>query len=312
MIAVTLNYRLGPLGFACLPELMEEAGHTGNYGLYDQHTAIRWVKDNIAAFGGNPERITIMGQSAGAGSVQQHCLSPMSKGLFSAAVMSSGGGVSKLLNFGPAEKNYEFWKAVMRESGCDSLAAFRELSPEALFQAWQKVKAERKTMGCIPCMDGRLITGSGVELLSAGKQMDIPYLCGSNSEDVATPIISRMAHQWCAAQKKPSYAWFFNRRLPGDDCGAWHSADLWYWFGTLKNGWRPWEKEDYRLTEQMTDYLTNFVKTGNPNSDGLPAWLPSAKKQKKMMCFGQDETHMAKPNALRLLYTMLTNKAVGE
>ena len=66
VIGVTLNYRLGPLGFATLPELKEEAGKTGNYGLYDQLTAINWVKHNIAAFGGDPDNVTIMGQSAGA------------------------------------------------------------------------------------------------------------------------------------------------------------------------------------------------------------------------------------------------------
>ena len=82
VIGVTLNYRLGPLGFICLPELKEEAGHTGNYGLYDQLTAIQWVKANIKAFGGDPENITIMGQSAGAVSVQQHCISPLAENLF--------------------------------------------------------------------------------------------------------------------------------------------------------------------------------------------------------------------------------------
>ena len=86
VIGVTLNYRLGPMGFVCLPQLKEEAGFTGNYGLYDQMTAISWVKDNIAAFGGDPENITIMGQSAGAASVQLHSTSPLTKGLFSKAV----------------------------------------------------------------------------------------------------------------------------------------------------------------------------------------------------------------------------------
>ena len=95
IILVTCNYRLGPLGFCCLPELETEAGHTGNYGLYDQLCALQWVYDNIAAFGGDPGRITIMGQSAGAMSVQQLCVSPLTRGLISGAVMLSGGGVSR-------------------------------------------------------------------------------------------------------------------------------------------------------------------------------------------------------------------------
>ena len=157
VIAVTINYRLGPMGFVVLPELKEEAGYTGNYGLFDQMTAISWVKDNIAAFGGNPENITIMGQSAGAMSVQQHVLSPLTKGLFQKAVLSSGGGVSKMMTPASPEKFYDFWRAVMTNCGCKTLAEFREVAPEKLFAAWQKTKKEVKGGGqaCSPCLDGR-------------------------------------------------------------------------------------------------------------------------------------------------------------
>mgnify|MGYP000346832903 FL=1 len=79
---MTINYRLGPLGFVCLDALQQEAGHTGNYALFDQLTALQWVRANIAAFGGDADNITIMGQSAGAMSVQQLCLSPLTEGLF--------------------------------------------------------------------------------------------------------------------------------------------------------------------------------------------------------------------------------------
>ena len=88
IIAVTINYRVGPLGFACFEEASQEAGHAGNYGLYDQMTALQWIQDNISAFGGDPRKVTVMGQSAGAMSVQHHCLSPMTYGLFSRAVIN--------------------------------------------------------------------------------------------------------------------------------------------------------------------------------------------------------------------------------
>ena len=136
VIGVTVNYRLGPLGFACLPELKQEAGCTGNYGLYDQLTALQWVKRNIAAFGGDPDNITLMGQSAGAMSVQQHVLSPLTEGLFHKAVMSSGGGVSRMLSPALPEKSYDFWHAVMAQAGCLTLKQFRELPAEDLFAAW--------------------------------------------------------------------------------------------------------------------------------------------------------------------------------
>ncbi len=314
IIGVTLNYRLGPLGFLCLPELAEEAGHTGNYGLYDQLAAIQWVHDNIAAFGGDPGNITIMGQSAGAMSVQQHCLSPLSDGLFHKAVMSSGGGVSKMLSAGSPEKHYDFWHAVMERASCTSLEDFRALEPEILFSVWDEAKKEIKGGGqaCAPVLDNLFVVGTGTELLAAGKQKQIPYMLGSTSEDIMPPIIFSMARSWCTAQTVPSYCWYFDRQLPGDSNGAWHSSDLWYWFGTLANGWRPWEEKDHLLAGQMTGYLMNFVKTGNPNGENLPKWKHSVKKQKAVLCLGEYETQMAKPSLIKMVKTMLTNKAVGE
>ena len=313
VIGVTLNYRLGPMGFVCLPDLKEEAGFTGNYGLYDQLTAIQWVRDNIAAFGGDPEAITIMGQSAGAMSVQQHCLSPLSQGLFHRAVMSSGGGVSKILAAAPAEKHYEFWQKAMENAGCETLEQFRAISPEKLFDVWNETKKELRTPGSFPCIDGRLVVGTGSELLAEGRQHRIPYMAGSTSEDMMPPILQNMARSWCAAQPMPSYTWYFDRQLPGDDNGAWHSADLWYWFGTLENCWRPMEQKDYALSQQMVDYLCNFVRTGNPNRTGeLPQWVASDKHKKQVLRFGEKKTQMCKPSALKMIKTMLTNKAVGE
>lgn len=314
VIGVTLNYRLGPMGFICLPELKQEAGFTGNYGLYDQMTAIRWVKDNIASFGGDPENITIMGQSAGAMSVQQHCLSPMTEGLFQGAVMSSGGGVSKLMAAGQPEKFYDFWHAVMQHSGCKNLEEFRQLPPQKLFEMWQNLKKSFKgaMQATFPVIDGRFVVDNGSDLLAAGKQKKIHYMAGSTSEDMMPPIIFQMAKGWCEAQDKKSYAWFFDRRLPGDDNGAWHSSDLWYWFGTLDNCWRPMEKKDYDLSNQMTDYLTNFCKYGDPNGAGLTGWVPAWKHQGSVLRMGEGETHMGKVNLPKLVKTMLTNKAVGE
>ena len=313
VIGVTLNYRLGPMGFVCLPQLKEEAGFTGNYGLFDQMTAIRWVKDNIAAFGGDPENMTIMGQSAGAMSVQQHSLSPLTEGLFQKAVMSSGGGVNQLLSAAPAEKHYAFWQWAMEIAGCENLEQFRGISPEKLFAAWNETKKELRTPGSFPCIDGRLVVGTGADILAAGKQHRIPYMAGSTSEDMMPPILLSMSRKWCAVQPKPSYTWYFDRQLPGDDNGAWHSADLWYWFGTLENCWRPMEQKDYDLSGQMVDYLLNFVRNGNPNKTGeLPTWIASDKNQQRVLVLGEKPTRMAKPSGIKMLITMLTNKAVGE
>ena len=317
VVAVTINYRLGPLGFACLPELSAEAGHTGNYGLYDQLCALQWVHDNIAAFGGDPDRVTLMGQSAGAMSVQQLCLSPLTRGLAAGAVMSSGGGVGEEFAATPAPDHYAFWQAVMRRAGCADLAEFRALAPQALFAAWQQEKAaDGGRMRTAPVIDGRLIPREGMAAARRGDQLPIPYLMGSTSEDIVPPIVHRMAKDWCrlqADQGRPAaYAWFFDRRLPGDGNGAWHSSDLWYWFGTLDHCWRPMTAKDRLLSEQMVQYLTNFARTGDPNGGGLPRWEAVRKGQSKVLRLGEGETRMGGVNIAKLTHTMLTNKAVGE
>ena len=312
VIGVTLNYRLGPLGFVCLPELKEEAGFTGNYGLFDQLAAIEWIRNNIASFGGNPDNITIMGQSAGAMSVQQHSLSPLTKGLFQKAVMSSGGGVSKILAAAPAEKHYAFWQKAMEYAGCETLEQFRAISPEKLFDVWNQTKKELRTPGSFPCIDGRLVVGTGADLLAKDMQHKILYMAGVTSEDMMPPILFGMAKKWNTAQSTPAYTWYFDRQLPGDTNGAWHSSDLWYWFGTLPNCWRPMEEKDYELSNQMTDYLCNFAKSGNPNSDNLPVWETAGNEKNKVMNLGEQPTGMRKPSKAKMILTMLTNKAVGE
>ena len=309
VVGVTLNYRLGPLGFIALPELKEESGYTGNYGLYDQLTAISWVKNNIAAFGGDPDNITIMGQSAGAMSVQQHCLSPLSKGMFHKAVMCSGGGISKVLLAPTPEKMYPFWTALKEKLGCKNLDELRAVPVEEIFSNWEELKKTQRGGHPTPCIDGRLIVDTADKILGRGEQHKIPYLIGSTSEDMLPPFLYSMASKWCEAQESDAYLWFFERSLPGDDHGAWHSADLWYWFGTLKNCWRPFEEKDYSLSNEMSDRLCTFAKTGSPNSDGLTEWVAGGKQA---LTLGDNDTKMAKASKLKLWYTMFTNEAPGE
>lgn len=312
VIGVTVNYRLGPMGFLCLPELKEEAGVTGNYGLYDQVAALQWVRQNIAAFGGDPDNVTVMGQSAGAMSVQQLSLSPITKGLFQKAIMSSGAGVHKVLSAAPADKTYDFWHKVMELSGSRTLDAFRAVPPEKLFSCWEQAKKEMKGGGCFPCMDGKLVVGTGVELLKEGKQHQIPYMVGTTSQDMMPPILYGMAEAWAAAQSKASYLWYFDRQLPGDKKGAWHSSDLWYWFGTLDNCWRPMEDKDRELTAQMVEYLLSFCRTGNPNGSGRPEWVAASNRHPRALRMGEKKTHMEHPSKAKMAITMLTNKSVGE
>ena len=299
VVSVTVNYRLGPMGFMCLPELKEESGHTGNYGLYDQIAAIRWVKANISAFGGDGEKITMMGQSAGAMSVQHLCQSDLTDGLFRSAVMSSGVGMGSFMVSTP-EKKYDFWKEVMKNTGAQTIEEFRKVPAEILFREWKKVKGS--AMSAVPVKD---------DLLISGKQCakKIPYMVGSTSHDMAPAVLYLMTKSW--AKKNNAYMWLFERMLPGDDKGAWHSSDLWYWFGTLKNCWRPMGEYDYCLSDDMTSYLCNFVKCGNPNGEckNLPVWN-KCKSDKDVMSFGDGISSKGKMKML--IYNTLTNKPVGE
>jgi len=308
VIAVTINYRLGPWGFLCLKELEEEAGHTGNYGLYDQLTAIRWVKDNIAAFGGNPENITIMGQSAGAMSVQIHCESPLTEGLFQKAVLASGCGMSSMLA-GKKEKSAAFWGEVMKRCGCSSLDEFRAVPAETIYTAWQAAKKEVKsgTMAVFPVKDGMLVTGK-----SHAQKKHLTCMAGSTSHDIAAALTQPLAKGWCRRNAAKAYVWYFDRMLPGDDNGAWHSSDLWYWFGTLDNCWRPMEEKDYQLSDEMVQYLCSFAADGDPNESGLARWNPTGKGQKQVMMAGEEASRMGNPPLMKLIRIMLANKAVGE
>ena len=135
-------------------------------------------------------------------------------------------------------------------------------------------------------------------------------------EDMMPVFITDMAKKWCIRQdeqgKQPSYCWYFDRKLPGDENGAWHSSELWYFFGTLKNCWRPFEDMDYALSDQMTTALCNFAKTGSTIGGNMWAWNPTTARTKKVMLFGENPTAMGFPKKAKMWYTMLTNKAVGE
>ena len=166
-------------------------------------------------------------------------------------------------------------------------------------------------MGCEPVVDGRFQVKTGPETLAADEQHHIPYLIGFTSEDIVPPYLYQMAQDWCA-QNADSYGWFFDRQLPGDDRGAWHSSDLWYWFGTLAHCWRPFTEKDTALSAQMVDYLTNFAKTGDPNGADLPQWQTVTAQQTDFLRLGEEPTHMGSVDVQKLLWTMQNVPAVGE
>jgi para-nitrobenzyl esterase len=182
IVAVTVNYRLGVFGFLALPELTRESPHhaSGNYGLMDQQAALQWVHDNISAFGGDPNRVTIAGESAGAMSVSAQMAAPLSKGLFVGAIGESG---SVLGNLSPRtlSASEQQGEAFLALSGAHDLAGLRKLPAETLLKLSARSDAPR--FG--PNIDGYFLTESPMETFATGKQADVPLLAGWNSAEVS-------------------------------------------------------------------------------------------------------------------------------
>jgi para-nitrobenzyl esterase len=187
VVLVSIAYRLGVFGFTAHPELTaEQGGHSGNYGLMDQIAGLKWVKDNIAAFGGDPGKVTIFGESAGGISVSMLAASPLAKGLFQGAISESGGNFSparagteggmNMVSLATAEKN---GAAFFAKLGATSLAEARKKTAEEVLKAGPPGMGG----GSWPDFDGYVLLGDQYKLYQAGRYNDVPVLIGTNSNE---------------------------------------------------------------------------------------------------------------------------------
>src|SRR5215469_818742 len=187
VIVVSMNYRLGIFGFMVHPELAKESGHNsaGNYGLLDQLLALKWVHDNIAAFGGDPGNVTIFGESAGAFSVSAQMASPLAKGLFQRAIGESGGAFSKtgLVFKAASEREQEDTKFAKTALGAKTIAELRAISAKKLSAVAMKNNAGRNVFSFDPDVDGYFLPESAEAIFAAGKQSDVPLLVGWNRDE---------------------------------------------------------------------------------------------------------------------------------
>lgn len=279
VILVTINYREGVFGFLGHKLLSEEEdaeGRSGNYAFYDQLAALVWVRENIAEFGGDPDNITVFGQSAGARSVQVLLSTPLTKGMIAKAIMQSGGGINPELQ--GREPYYEqVWdagKAFCDFAGFTTLEQMRAASPQEIMQKYAEYTAEGHSIPIGPMADMHMNGESFTTAASQNHIPDIPYMIGSTVGD-GMQRANDIA-QFCASRNyyegQPVYDYMFSRRLPGDDAGAFHSAELWYVFGTLDRCWRPFTDADRELSDRMLSAWTNFCKNGDPGEES--GWLP--------------------------------------
>ncbi len=200
VIVVTMQYRLGVLGYLTMPVLDDEsdAGVSGNYGLQDQQAALKWVQRNVASFGGDPSRVLLFGESAGSVNTCTHLAMPGSAGLFHRALMQSGSCVSALQ---PAVRRAEaaLW---LPGTGCttagDVPACLRALTPEQLIRAYPVpivVGGRRPPVSWGPVVDGKVLPQVPADAIRAGTHHKVPIVIGSNSEEtgVSTPLITTEA-----------------------------------------------------------------------------------------------------------------------
>ncbi len=176
VVLVTINYRLGVFGFLAHPELSKESDRnaSGNYAFLDQIAALEWVKRNIAAFGGDPNRVTIFGESAGSWSVNYLMATPLAKGLFQHAIGESGGTFSPMTTLAEAEENGR--KFVAKE-GAESIAALRAKPAEDLLKAGGSFP---------PNVDGWMLPEDVYTIFAKGKQIDVPLIAGSNADEATS------------------------------------------------------------------------------------------------------------------------------
>ena len=326
VIVVEVGYRIGALGFFAHPALTRAAGPRdplGSYGIMDQISALKWVKRNIAAFGGDPDNVTIFGESAGGADVLTLMATPSARGLFQKAAVESGGGWSTPPNLAQAETDGLATAKALGLPADATVEQLKTLPVDAL------VKAGGRTE---PIIDGRLLTQTATRAFALGRGAAVPLLIGSNSYEASLlggnasgflkslpqwlrPIYAASAPddlsyanaaftdsvmgapaRWIAgrtADRPKSWLYYFSYvrivrrgRLPGAN----HASEIPYVFDSqdlVPNYSAEITDEDRAMAKVVHSCWVAFAKTGAPKCDHAPAWPAYASDSDQLMEFGQ-------------------------
>ena len=319
VIVVNMGYRLGIFGFFADSALALESpnGTTGNYGLLDQICALEWVRDNIAAFGGDPDNVTLAGESAGSACVTALCVSPLARGLFRRVIaesstltarnpahsfrtmedaLNAGEATKKRLGVNTAEelRALPAWKIagefsahhhitvdgyVLTETPWESyekgifneeahLHGFNGKESEAfiLFGQANLKNYEEKVR--------RMLSPEGAEKALAHYPASTDTQARQNWADIYSAFFFAHGHSvWekqASAAGIPSYEYLFTRK--NGRLGDWHSGEEVYFYGNIPPDSALYNADDRELSEIMQRYFVNFIRSGDPNGEGLPEW----------------------------------------
>jgi para-nitrobenzyl esterase len=353
VVVINVQYRLGALGFLAHPELTRESPHhtSGNYGVLDVIAALRWVKRNARAFGGDPNSVTVMGHSAGSYLSGYLLTAPQAKGLIHRVIgmsgmwmapVSGGGGIPTLAQAEADGQRYA------QQLGAHNLQMLRHVPTESILALTTPARH-------MPIVDGYVMPQDVWQTFKSRRQHDVPVLIGYTSNEggyLVDPVLSAKDYiarvqkasplladrllnaypatndleadrsqfaefrdhefgvhmrAWARMQnrtgRQPVYFYLFDRSLPFPaewgmgKHGAAHGYELGYVFEKLRPKDRiSWTDADYRLQSTINKYWINFIKTGNPNSEGLPDWPRFTPDNERVMRLNEEPALMELPN----------------
>lgn len=314
-ILVSINYRMGIFGYFGLKELADRDPHgsTGAYGILDIVFALEWVRDNIEAFGGDPDNVTVFGHSAGAMFTKLLVGCKPARGLFKRGISLSGGGTWDIDVIHTKEDKCRLCQQLLDMVGW-TLEDMMSRDPVEIYEVLQR-EEQKLDLPCksmlntlfLPSMDDWLVTDYYGKILNDGDVDEtVDIMCGMLVEEwhnfpcqipggidgynreFAMASVIAWGRRYNERGIKPVYNYFFEHRVPDDKHWMVHGDELPYTFGTMKRYDKKWSEFDLLMSETAVDYWTSFAKTGDPNTPGRPEWRPYTKEEPVTMHFADD------------------------
>lgn len=266
VMCVCTNYRHNIFGYYC-------DDNVSNLAFYDMICAIKWLKKYARLLGGDPDNITLMGQSAGAISIQSLILLPEVKDMVKRAIMLSGAAVSGLFAPKSLALSRRFYKRVRKDFEKRGRGDIRTADYCDVFLSWRMVSRRnivRSLICTMPVFDGEIVRKDLHK--SAYKDKQMPCIISVTKDDLLKPYLESQAQKWRKKANGQTWLAHFYHDLPGDNKGAFHSCDLWYIFGLEQHGWRKFNENDERIAKEIRERYCAFAKNGNPNTDKYLNW----------------------------------------